>query len=128
MAGNSNSGRRPKGIERNAVKLERMAVKHAIEIYDSGTPSQKLELTKQIAPKCVQRVTDPSAGNQGGKIMIMIVPREQIEKEKLALNAPQQVATPPVIEIVAEDVPTPHPIKDNASNAILEGEKTPNEN
>ena len=104
MAGNSHSGRRGKAIERNAIKLERMAVSHAIEIYDSGTPSQKLELTKQIAPKCVQRVTDPSAGS-GQKIMIMIMPREELVKDKRFLDAPQQAPQPITVEIIPEVIP-----------------------
>ena len=104
MVGNKNSGRRTARIERRTLKLESLAIDHALEIYETGTPSQKLELTKQIAPKCVQRITDPAAGH-GRQIMIMIVPKEQLDAQQRTerlLNAPQQESQPPIVEIVAE--------------------------
>ena len=105
--GNSNSGRRPAGIERKAVKLERKAIDHALEIYNSGTASQKMELTKQIVPKTVQRVTDPASGQRPG-ILIMIMPKDQITTQ-------EQAPRPAVIEITAQETPEPAP-GDRASN------------
>ena len=104
MAGNKNSGRRTARIERRALKLESMAIDHALEVYEKGTPSQKLELTKQIAPKSVVRATDPNSNSDGQKITICIVPREELVKDKRFIDGPPQEPQPPIVEIVAETV------------------------
>jgi len=106
--GGKGSGRRIARIERRSLKVEDKAIAHALEIYNSGTPSQKMELTKQIVPKTVQRVTDPASGQRPG-ILIMIMPKDQI-------TAQEQAHKPAVIEITAQETPEPAP-GDDASNA-----------
>jgi hypothetical protein len=112
--GNANSGRRDSITERRARKLEvkvkrveAKAVDHALEVYKTGTSSQKLDLTKALIPKTVQRVTDPASGQRPG-ILIMIMPKDQI-------TAQEQAPRAPVIEITAQDVEVPSK-EDNASN------------
>ena len=105
--GGPGSGRRTARIERRSLKVEDKAISHALEIYNSGTPSQKMELTKQIVPKTVQRVTDPASGQRPG-ILIVIMPKDQIQ-------AQQSTPRPAVIEITAQDVPDQAP-GDRASN------------
>lgn len=83
MAGvKGRSGRKSAGIERKSFKVEALALDYALEIFNTGTPGQKFELTKTIAPKVISQIREHKSESGPRKITIEFVRRGEIEQQE----------------------------------------------
>ena len=106
--GGKGSGRRSARIERRAIKLEAMAIDHALQTYESGSDRDKFELTKAIVPKIIlcERNKEP----ERRQITIEFVKRADLLPEpKIITPEPEPL----------ESTPTPVMIPFNASSLPL---------
>ena len=110
--GGKGSGRRSARIERRAIKLEAMAIDHAIETYEAGKDRDKLELTKAIAPKVIRDEKSKVPERRNIVITFVDKPTAQIP------HAPQIIDITPAPE-PPRSTPSPGTIPHNVSSQPL---------